>query len=313
MNYLEELQAAQANLEARRREAAAVSSSVKDLTIPTIQGVNLRPKNSPKPTRPLLNSKNSTGSEQPSGPQATSLEPPVWTCPTHGDYSPLWVTMSKVLNPRGGRWVGACPGCKVAGAEARKTAADVRRSRNIAKRLSQIGLMENPERRLSDLKRDVHNARAMIAAEAWLRARSGGLFLWGPPSRGKTSLLEACAVESAMALRVTRYWLLGDFLDQARAHNGDRALVDVVGEAKSADVLILDNLDGVSINAYARGVLSELVIARYQRRASSATAFGATVEPREVADALDVAAVGARWQDWGEVVEMIGPDRRAKR
>lgn len=208
----------------------------------------------------------------------------------------------------GGAWTAICWDCKAEdeGQAAREAARQ--QARDLERRLGAMGILQSPRRRVADLVLDGHNASVLEwAAEP---KRDGGAYLWGLAGRGKTSVLEAICVDACHAGLTARYFLLADLLARAKAGFDDDHLPNVVEEAAKADVLVIDNLDGVSLSIWGRSMISELAQRRYQRRGSVFTAWGATISPDEAGDLLDIPAVASRWKDWGPVFHLRGPSRR---
>lgn len=212
-----------------------------------------------------------------------------------------------MLYRHGGAWVACCWACH-AEEEARKvTEGDKQMARNVERQLAAAGSVQSL-RRVVDLDRVESNWQVIDwAVES---KTSGGAYLWGLAGRGKSTILEAICVDACHGGKMARYWLLGDLLARAKA-GFDTDGPDVIEEAARADVLVIDNLDGVRLTDWGRSVISELAQRRYQIRSRAWTGWGSTVSPEEAADLLDLPALTSRWLDWGPVFQLRGPDRRA--
>lgn len=233
--------------------------------------------------------------------------PPPHVCQRHGEQAPRWRERPAVLYRHGGAWVACCWDCRAEEESSKVTEADRQRARNVERQLAAVGAVQSL-RRVADLDRAPINVKVMVwAAEP---KTAGGAYLWGMAGRGKTSVLEAICIDACHGGMMARYWLLGDLLARAKA-GFDSDGPDVIEEAARADVLVIDNLDGVRLTDWGRSVISELAQRRYQIRSRAWTGWGSTVSPEEAADLLDLPALTSRWLDWGPVFQLRGPDRRA--
>lgn len=309
----EEIALAQARLEQRRAAMRASSSARGDAMMPLAQ---VLPTSSGLPTAPSRSklarpASSSSGTNPNLDPSLTitpvgSGEP--FTCPEHG-LQPATLRASAAFLGRTERWVHVCQPCAMrrVAVEAAEVQAAARAA--VERRVQSIGVME-AYRPLAALQVDAQSRAAILAASMVLRNGAGGLYLWGQPGRGKTAVLESVAVSAVLEGRSARFFQLGTLLAQLKASFDDEGADPTRGLA-AVDVLVIDNLDGIRLTSWGRSVLSELVVLRYADRARRITAFGCTVCPSEVAEALDIPAVGSRWDDWGRVVEITGRSRRA--
>lgn len=233
--------------------------------------------------------------------------PPPHVCQRHGEQAPRWRERPAVLYRHGGAWVACCWDCR-AEEETRKVSdGEKQRARIVERQLAAVGSLQS-FRRVADLDSTPTNFEVIDwAAEP---KTAGGAYLWGMAGRGKSTILEAICVDACYGGLMARYWLLGDLLAKAKA-GFDTDGPDVIEEAARADVLVIDNLDGVRLTDWGRSVISELAQRRYQIRSRAWTGWGATVSPADAADMLDLPALTSRWLDWGPVFSLRGPDRRA--
>ena len=253
----------------------------------------------------------SSGTPKHSAPILTppTGKPERWECARHGWQDSILRPSPSFLG-RSERWVKVCLQCKADGHAQRTAEAARDAARARVRRMHAIGVMES-YRNLDALSYDMDAMEAIDAARATLKAGGGGLFLYGEPGRGKSATLQAMAVAAVEGGMTSRYFQARGLLATLKASfdGGEDPLPDIIG----VDVLVIDNMDGTYLSPWGRSVFAELILARYETRANQVTAFGATVSPEAVAEALDVPAVGSRWDNWGSVVEIRGPSRRARK
>lgn len=299
----DELQVAQAKLNARRAEdSLAKARGIAPTTTPqfpqTMRSVlGSRPR--------LLQPGNSSGVEVDTR-RDTPIAPLV--CPRHGQQAARWQARPAFTHPERGVWVRDCWDCvdegRVRAAEEERRGEAEQRRRSAER----IGALERPGRGLADLEVDVGNRSAVVEASALLEAGAGGLYIHGGNGRGKTALAEAIATDFHARGCTVRYWRASELFTALLAGG-----VELTAWVREVPALVLDNLDGVSLDDWRRSVLTDLVLARYARRAQVATVMTATVSPAELATALAMPLVDSRWQDWGAVARLTGQDRRARR